>query len=139
MVWNQYVWEATTGTEVYYFSDDEDFEHDTPLSYEEWEFQYDEVLRMMWNTIRTLLYDASITHDGKFSDFVDFCYEEHIPDDSVTWFDTSEKTEWMEERLFHIWKNIARIIVNNNLQSEIMRGVTFENFVLFCKNDMHAT
>ena len=139
MVWNQYVWEAMAGTEVMNFSDDEDFDSDTPLSYEEWEFQCDEVLRMMWNTIRTLMYDACITHNGKLCDFVDFCYKEHIPNNSVIWFDTSENTEWMEERLFHVWKNITRIVVNNNLQSVMMRGVTFENFVQFCKDDMRVS
>lgn len=138
MVWNQYVWEASTGTEVY-FSDDEEFQENAPLSYEEWEFHYEEVLRMMWNTIRTLLYDAGITYNGKFCDFVDFCYTEHVPDDSVLWFGTEEKTEWMGERLFHVWKTISRIIVNNDLHTELMRGVTFENFVHFCKNELRVT
>ena len=121
MVWHQYVWEATVGTEAY-MSDDDDQET-TPLSFEDWELQYDDVLRMMWNTMRTLFYDAHITSYGTLNDFSRFCYTEHDPIDTR-----------VDPRLLHVWQNIRRIVNDNGLHEELMRGATFGNFVCFCKD-----
>ena len=76
MVWSQYVYEANNGFDPD-VSDDEGFENEhTPLNIEDWEVEYSDELRYMWNTMNTLLYDAQIEHTGKFCDFVEFCYEE---------------------------------------------------------------
>jgi hypothetical protein len=122
MVWNQYVWEATVGTEAY-MSDDDD-QDTTPLSFEDWELQYDDVLRMMWNTMRTLFYDAHITHQGTLNDFSRFCYTEHDP----------IETRVENPRLFHVWQNVRRIVNANGLHEEMMRGAAFGNFVCFCED-----
>src|SRR6056300_1778230 len=128
MVWSQYVFEATTGFDTY-ASDDDEFNDNTPLSIEDWEVEYSDELRMMWNTIRTLMYDAHIEHSGEFCDFVEFCYTEH---DSYHERVSSE----YEEQLHYIWTCIRRIIVRNGLHEEMMRGATFYHFVDFMKNYM---
>ena len=74
MVWSQYVDEATIGFDAH-DSDDDDFNHEnTPLNIEDWEVQYSDELWHMWNTMRTLLEDAGITHTGEFYDFVEFSF-----------------------------------------------------------------
>ena len=128
MVWSQYVFEATTGFDTY-ASDDDDFNDNTPLSIEDWEVEYSDELRMMWNTIRTLMYDAQIEHSGEFCDFVEFCYLEHDP------YHEREACEF-EDELHHIWRNVRRIVNNNGLHEEMMRGATFYHFVEFAKNYM---
>lgn len=125
MVWHQYVWEATVGTEAY-VSDDDDQEI-TPLSFEDWELQYDDVLRMMWNTMRTLFHDAYITYHGHMNDFSRFCYMEHDPIDTR-----------VDDQLLHVWRNIRRIVNDNGLHEELMRGARFGNFVCFCKDVMRV-
>ena len=122
MVWSQYVYEANNGLDAD-VSDDDEFNEYTPLNIEDWEVEYSEELHAMWNTIRTLLYDAHIEHSGEFCDFVAFCYEEHDP--------YREQGRWFDEHLFHIWKNIRRIINTNELHEEIMRGATFYHFTEF--------
>ena len=79
MVWSQYVDEANIGFDAYISDDDELKNEHTPLNIEDWEVEYSDDLHMMWNTINTLMYDAHIQHSGKFCDFVEFCYEEHLP------------------------------------------------------------
>jgi hypothetical protein len=128
MVWSQYVFEATTGFDTY-ASDDDDFNDNTPLSIEDWEVEYSDELHMMWNTIRTLMYDAQIEHSGQFCDFVEFCYLEHDP------YHEREYCEF-EEEMHHIWRNVRRVVNNNGLHEEMMRGATFYHFVDFMKKYM---
>ena len=128
MVWSQYVFEATTGFDTY-ASDDDEFNDNTPLSIEDWEVEYSDELHMMWNTIRTLMYDAHIEHSGEFCDFVEFCYTEHDP------YHERVSSEY-EEKLHYIWTCIRRIIVRNGLHEEMLRGATLYHFVDFAKNYM---
>jgi hypothetical protein len=47
-------------------SDDDEFNNDnTPLNIEDWEVEYSDELRYMWDTINTLLYDAYINQFWK--------------------------------------------------------------------------
>ena len=56
----------------------------------------------MWNTIQTLLYDASIEHSGEFCDFVEFCFRDHESYiERVTW-EYEEQSRWYEDRLYHV-------------------------------------
>ena len=128
MVWSQYVFEATNGFDSY-ASDDDDFNDNTPLSIEDWEVEYSDELRMMWNTIRTLMYDARIEHSGEFCDFVEFCYTEHDP------YHERVSSDY-EEQLHYIWTCIRRIIVRNGLHEEMLRGATLYHFIDFAKNYM---
>ena len=130
MVWSQYVFEATTGFDAY-ASDDDEFNDNTPLSIEDWEVEYSDELHMMWNTIRTLMYDAHIEHSGEFCDFVEFCYTEHDP------YHEHETCEFDNE-LYHIWRNVRQIVNNNGLHEDMMRGATFYHFVDFAKNYMRV-
>ena len=129
MVWHQYVWEATTGNEAH-LSDDEHDQDTTPLSFEDWELQYTDVLRMMWNTTRTLLHDAHVTYSGDVNDFTRFCYTDHDPRDTRVCFEYQE----FEPRMMHVWKNIRRIVDANGLHEEILRGATFWNFMEFSRD-----
>ena len=129
MVWSQYVYEANTGFDAD-ASDDDEFNDTTPLNIEDWEVEYSDELRYMWGTINTLLYDAYINHSGKFCDFVEFCFTEHDP------YQERVSSEH-EEQLHYIWKRIRRIIDDNGLHEEMMRGATFYHFVDFVKNYMH--
>jgi hypothetical protein len=129
MVWSQYVYEASTGFDAD-ASDDDDFNDNTPLNIEDWEVEYSDELRYMWSTINTLMYDAYITHSGKFCDFVEFCFEEHDP------YHERVSCEH-ENQLHYIWTRIRRIINDNGLHGEMMRGATFYHFVYFVKNYMH--
>ena len=95
MVWNQYVFEATTGYESDNYSDDEFNEEVIEQSVEDWEIEFSDELHFMWNILQTLLYDAHIEHSGKFCDFVEFCYLEHDEIPRVTW-------EYQELSLIHI-------------------------------------
>ena len=129
MVWSQYVYEATTGFDTSQASDDEDFTDDTPLNVEDWEVQYSDELWYMWGMMNTLLNDAYIEHTGKFCDFVEFCYMEH---DSYHERVTSEH----EEKLIYIWRHLRRVVNQNGLHEEMMRGATFYHFVDYVKNYM---
>ncbi|ADQ91050.1 hypothetical protein MpV1_127c [Micromonas sp. RCC1109 virus MpV1] len=128
MVWSQYIYEASTGFENE-VSDDDDFNDNTPLNIEDWEVEYSDELRYMWNTIRTLLYDAGLEHTGEFCDFVEFCYIEHDP------YKERSEGEYANE-LFYIWRNLRRIVDDNNLHEEMMRGATFYHFLEFTKKYM---
>jgi hypothetical protein len=129
MVWSQYVYEATTGFDPDYASDDEYFD-DTPLNIEEWEVRYSDELWYMWSTLNILLHDAYIEHTGEFCDFVEFCYKDH---DSYHERVSSEHAE----TLSHIWRNIRRIVNQNELHGEMLRGATFYHFVDYAKNYMY--
>jgi hypothetical protein len=137
MVWSQYVYEATTDLDSY-ASDEDDSIDNTPLNIEDWEVQYSDELWHMWNTMRTLLEDAGITHRGQFCDFVEFCYMEHEPSYERVIWEYEEQSKWFEERLSHVWRNIRRIVNDNGLHEEMMRGANVYNFTDFAKNYMHV-
>jgi hypothetical protein len=128
MVWNQYVYEATTGFDAD-VSDDDEFNDNTPLNVEDWEVQYLDELRYMWGMMNTLLHDAHIEHTGEFCDFVEFCYMEH---DSYHDRVSSEH----DETLQYIWRRLREVINQNRLHEEMMQGATFYHFVDYAKNYM---
>lgn len=135
MVWSQYIYEASTGFDPD-ASDDDEIIDDTPLNIEDWEVEYSDELWHMWNTIRTLMYDAGIEHSGKFCDFVEFCFKEHDSyHERVTW-EYQEQTKWYEERLSYVWRNVRRIVNENGLHEYMLRGATFYHFADFAKNYM---
>ena len=124
MVWSQYVDEANIGFDAYVSDDDEHANEHTPLNIEDWEVEYSDELWYMWNMMDTLLYDAHISHSGKFCDFVEFCYKEH---DSYH----ERVTNDFEEELHYIWKHLRRVINSNSLHEEMMCGATFYHFLGF--------
>ena len=128
MVWNQYVYEATTGFDAD-VSDDDEFNDNTPLNVEDWEVQYLDELRYMWGMMNTLLHDAHIEHSGEFCDFVEFCYMEH---DSYHDRVSSEHNETLQ----YIWRRLREVINQNRLHEEMMQGATFYHFVDYAKNYM---
>jgi hypothetical protein len=129
MVWSQYVYEATTGFEPTQGSDDEEINDEVPLNIEDWEVQYSDELWYVWGVLNTLLNDAYIEHNGKFCDFVEFCYMEHDP------YQERISCEY-EQNLSYIWKSLRRIVNENGLNEEMMRGATFYHFVDYAKNYM---
>jgi hypothetical protein len=136
MVWNQYVYEATTGNDVDFDSDGEFVDEEPGQTIDEWEDVYSEELTFMWGVLNTLLYDAHIEHHGNFADFVEFCYDEHDKDLEPTSWECQEDVFWYEERFSHIWRTLRRIIHNNRLYGEMMRGATFDDFTDYMKKYM---
>jgi len=129
MVWSQYVYEASTGFDPE-VSDDDGFDDEhTPLNIEDWEVEYSDELRHMWNTTRTLLYDAGLQHSGEFVDFVEFCYIEH---------EECVESEDDAQVLHDIWRNIRRIVNSSGLHEHMMRGATVHHFIEFAKNYMRV-
>jgi hypothetical protein len=126
MVWNQYVYEASNGFDPEVSDDDEFNDEHTPLNIEDWEVEYSDELRHMWNTIRTLTYDAGLQHSGEFVDFVEFCYKEH---DACEVFEEDEFVQY-------IWTKLRRIINDNGLHEEMMRGATIHHFTEFMEKYM---
>ena len=126
MVWSQYVYEANNGFDPDVSDDDEFNDEHTPLNIEDWEVEYSEELWYMWNTVRTLMYDAHVKQPREFCDFVEFCFKEH---------DTCKDHVYSEneELLYDIWKKLRRIINDNGLHEDMMRGATFYHFVDFCE------
>src|SRR6056300_901484 len=112
MVWNQYVYEADIGTDVHMSDDEHEIE----------------------DTIRTLLHDSHITHSGDYWDFVNFCFTEHVSLDKRVCFEYEEQTTWFEVRIANVWKSVKRIKDGNGLHEELMRGATFWNFMIFCRD-----
>jgi len=102
----------------------------TLSEYRRLEVEYSDELQMMWNTIRTLLYDAQIEHSGKFCDFVEFCYTDHNSHTERVHTDH-------DEVLDYIWKHIRRIVNNNRLHEEMMRGASYHHFTDFVENYMY--
>jgi hypothetical protein len=137
MVWSQYILDSTTGLDAY-ASDEEDLNDDTPLNIHDWEVKYSDELWMMWNTIRTLFEDATLTHSGEYWDFVEFCFMEHdYSVERVTW-EYEEQTRWYEERLSHVWRNTRRIVNQHGLHEEMLRGASFYDFADYAKNYMRV-
>lgn len=131
MVWSQYVYEANSGFEVRDGDEtgDEETQENVLLNIEDWEIEYSDELRFMWGVIRTLLYDAHIECKGEFSDFVWFCYTDHDEMEAGALESAAE-----DQVLSHIWKHMRRIVSQNGLHTEMMRGANFNNFSFFMKN-----
>ena len=79
MVWEQYVYEASNGAEVYNSDDDFDEDYDDVLHIEDWRDFNSDHLEYMWGILRQYLYDAgypsNILRYASFEDFVRFCYD----------------------------------------------------------------
>ncbi len=135
MVWNQYVFEANEGYDVY-DSDEEEYNENNKLTIEDWEVEHSDVLWRMWHTINTLLYDAQIEHTGQFCDFVEFCHMYHDPLEERVTFEYQEQTKWYEERIGYVWKTLRRMVNDNHLHEELFRGALFNDFFHFTKNFM---
>jgi len=131
MVWEQYVYEAHADLDAY-LSEDDEINDDLNTNIEDWEIEYSDELNMMWNMINTLMYDAHIEHTGFFCDFVEFCFIEH---NSYQECDTIGDP-WYEERLAHVWVNIRRVVNQNRLHEDMMRGANFHHFIHYVKNYM---
>jgi|TARA_B110000285_G_scaffold122975_1_gene139039 hypothetical protein len=131
MVWEQYVYEAHADLDAY-LSEDDEIHDDLNTNIDDWEIEYSDELNMMWNMINTLMYDAQIEHTGLFCDFVEFCFVEHnLYQECDTIGDP-----WYQERLAHIWKNIRRVVNQNSLHEDMMRGANFYHFMHYVNNYM---
>ena len=88
MVWSQYVYEATVGYDVIP-SDEEEIDDDVHLSVEDWQIKYSDELWELWRRVEQLIHDAFLEHtlmtECTFSDFAEFCYNEHHGDCDFVW------------------------------------------------------
>jgi hypothetical protein len=106
------------------------------LNIELWKPEYSEEIEMLWDSLQTLMSDVMvvrgnmqtpkmINHTCTFEDFVTFCHSEH------TVHAHRSATLDIEEKLFHIWRNLRRIMNNHGLHDKIMRGASFYHFCKF--------
>ena len=127
MVWSQYVYEATAGYDVIP-SDEEEYEDDIHLSIEDWQIKYSDELWDLWDRVQVLIRDAFLEYEimteCSFSDFADFCYNEHYEDCNFVWIP-------YESKLSYIWNEIRLFIRECDLQGEFMAGATFDHWVQF--------
>ena len=127
MVWSQYVYEATTGSEVVP-SDEEEFEDDVHLSIEDWQIKYSDELWALWDLIQQLLRDAYLEHSllntCDFSDFAEFCYNYHNDDCDFVWIP-------YEFNLSYIWRHIQEYLEDVGIYNEFMLDATFDHWVRF--------
>ena len=127
MVWSQYVYEATTGSEVVP-SDEEELEDDVHLSVEDWQIKYSDELWVLWDIIQQLLKDAFLEHtlltECDFSDFAEFCYDSQGDDCDFVWIP-------YESQLSYIWRHIQDYLDDTGLYNEFMLGATFDHWVRF--------
>jgi len=127
MVWSQYVYEANEGFDTDP-SDDEELEDDIHLSVEDWQIKYSDELWYLWDVIQQLLRDGFLEHelmsDCTFSDFAEFCYNDHIDDCDFVWIP-------YESQLSYIWRHIQEFLVDADLHTEFMYGATFDHWVKF--------
>jgi len=131
MVWSQYVYEATAGYDVTHSDDDiEDCEDDIHLSVDDWEIKHSDELWELWRRIKLLISDAFLEHalmtECSFSDFVEFCYDDHYGDCGFV-------SSRYESNLSYIWDKIQEFLHDINYQDEFMRGATFNDWVKFAE------
>ena len=131
MVWSRYVYEATTGYDVAQSDDDiEDYEDDIHLSVDDWEIKHSDELWELWRRIKLLISDAFLEHtlmtECSFSDFVEFCYDDHYDDCDFV-------SSQYESNLSYIWDKIQEFLHDINYQDEFMRGATFNDWVKFAE------
>jgi len=124
MVWSQYVWEASTGTEAD-LSDDDDRVHDEPLHIDDWIDYNSDELEYLWAILQEYMYDAGRCPIPKmrFEDFARFC---HDPQPVYTGrvFDVEYWIDVHGEELGHMWKMLRR--------TSFLHRTTYETFSYFC-------
>lgn len=126
MVWSQYVYEASAGTDVdtTTYSSEDDADQDVGLNICDWELKYSEELWDLWDLLKMLVRDAYLektllTEDFcSYNDFVEFCYYSH--------YDLEEYTGYVpyRERLRYIW----RVMWNEMKYLEFAPGANFADF-----------
>lgn len=130
MVWSQYVYEATVGYDAA-SSDDDEFVEDSQLNVEDWQITYSEELWELWDIVQSLLKDAYLEKElmtnCTFSDFAEFCYDEHKDDCDFVWIP-------YESTLSYIWRHIQEYIDAKGLKTEFMSGATFDHWVRFASD-----
>jgi len=126
MVWNQYVWEATTGNEVDW-SDDENVQNNNePLHIDDWiDFNSGE-LEYLWVIIQETVYDSGsrLFEKMMYEDFARFCFDP--PEYQGGVFDVAYWIDTHEDELAYIWKQLKCT------KSKLIYQTTFETFAHFC-------
>lgn len=123
MVWNQYVWEATTGNEVDW-SDDEDGGRQETLLVDDWlDYNADE-LGYMWGIVCAHVYDTmrnpwpAMTREALGR----FCFDQYTYDPRS--FEAAHWIDQHEDLLSDLWRK---------LRPHVMRSkVAYEEFAQFC-------
>lgn len=125
MVWSQYVYEASAGTEAH-SSDDEhtESEENTLLNIHTYYDAYSDDLWYLWDVLRQLLYDAFLDtkyQDLSFHDWLEFCY-----------FDADEEDTAARRRpdddMRYVWHTLRREDRDGILHNKTLED--FEEFLL---------
>ena len=125
MVWNQYVWEATTGNEVD-ISDDEESQFQQPIHIDDWIDFNSEEINYLWAIIQEYSYDAcsSLLMHMRSEDLARFCHDP--PMYFIGDFNTAYWIDTHSEELRYIWKLLR------NTRSRLIYQTTYEDFAYFC-------
>jgi hypothetical protein len=127
MVWSQYIYEANEGFDTDP-SDDEELEDDIHLSVEDWQIKYSDELWYLWDITQQIIHDGFLEHElmtkCTFSDFAEFCYNDHTDDCDFVWIP-------YESQLSYMWRHIQDFLEDTDLHNEFMYGATFDHWVRF--------
>ncbi len=132
MVWSQYLYEGTHGTEVDPDeSNDTTFIEEDEYGIQEWELEYGEELRELWNMIQILLRDAwiekEILYRTDYWEFVEFCYE----DSWNRYFQNNTINIVYRDKLYYIWQKMNEYRRDAGLQGQFWKGANFSHFMDF--------
>ena len=109
-------------------SEDEDYNDTVHLNSEDWQTKYSDELWTLWDMIQQLVRDAfledTLLTECDFSDFAEFCYEEHTDDCDFIWFP-------YESTISYIWRHIQDFLEDAGLYNEFMPGATYDHWVRF--------
>ena len=126
MVWNQYVWEATTGNEADWSDDENDPNNHEPMHIDDWiDFNSDE-LEYLWAVLQETVYDSGSRLLEKMTseDFARFCYDP--PEYREGLFDVAYWIDTHEDELGYLWKQLRFT------RSKMIHQATFDAFTHFC-------
>jgi hypothetical protein len=127
MVWNQYVWEASTGNEADMSDGENDGNHQDVVHVDDWiDFNSDE-LDYLWAILTEYMHDKGgrpiCFHSTRYDDFARFCYE---PPEVRQEFELEYWIHVHTEELAYMWKLLKRT------KTHLLHRTTYDEFAFFC-------
>jgi hypothetical protein len=130
MVWNQYVWEASTGNEADMSDGENDGNHQDTLHIDDWIDFNSEELDYLWAILHEYLYEKGgrpiCFHSTNYEDFARFCYEPPFREFDTPVFELEHWIDTHNVELLYMWKLLKRT------NSHLLHRTTYEDFTSFC-------
>lgn len=126
MVWNQYVWEATTGNEADVSDDEYEAQFQQPVHIDDWIDFNSEELSYLWSIIQEYSYDAcsNLLQYMTNEDLARFCYDPPLYFEGD--FNTAYWIDTHSEELRYIWKLLRKT------KCRLLYQTTYDEFAYFC-------